>query len=69
MFDPLFASQVTPLTGPFPAKHGYRIAGVNDIRAKGLSFQNRGSVTTVWGEQRPGLGALEYARLRGSLTS
>ncbi len=44
-----FANNISFLTGALPAQYGYRTAGVVDIRTKGDSLDNGGSVSVLGG--------------------
>lgn len=44
-----FADRISVLTGALPAQYGYRTAGVVDVKTKGESFENGGSVSFTGG--------------------
>ncbi|MDQ2779447.1 MAG: TonB-dependent receptor, partial [Pseudomonadota bacterium] len=46
-----FASDISFLTGALPAQYGYRTAGVVDIRTKGNSLDNGGSISVLGGSR------------------
>jgi outer membrane receptor protein involved in Fe transport len=63
-----FANSISILTGALPAQYGYRTAAVIDIRTKGDSLDNGGSVSVLGGSRGYGETNAEVAGSRGAFS-